>query len=454
MKTKLAIREDQLTELRAQLFDTPGTEGAAFLLCGQSTSASHLGLVAHSVVTINPEDILAREAFRLSIASRALVRVTKLARYENLSIVFAHSHPGGTAHFSEQDDTEEERLLPFLQARVPGRMHGTVVLNERSMTARLYAPDRHEVDKVLCIGARYSMLNESSVDVDAELFDRQVRAFGADTQRLLGRLHVGIVGLGGTGSPLAEQLVRLGVGELSLFDGDRLSLSNLNRIYGASVGDIGRFKTDIAKARLDRLGLGTSVTSVPESILSESVASALRACDLVFGCTDKQLPRAILTQLSLRYAIPVIDLGVLIDSFNQRIRGVFGRVTTLQPGEACLFCRGRISPEGIRTEALSPEDRERQIREGYAPELEEPAPAVIPFTTATASIAVMELLNRLTGFMGPHRQSTEVLTEFGTSRIRTNRIQARDDCFCSDLGEQCRGDEDPFLGMVWSTTPM
>jgi molybdopterin/thiamine biosynthesis adenylyltransferase len=453
MNTRLVITEEHLTELRAQLFDIGGIEGAAFLLCGQYVARNLAGLVVHSVVRIDPEDILAREAFHLSISSRALTRIAKLARFESLSIVFAHSHPGGTAHFSEQDDAEEARLLPFLQARVPGRIHGTVVLNEKFMVARLYTPERRDVDKVMCIGAQYTVLNESSAGVDVELFDRQVRAFGADTQRLLGRLHIGIVGVGGTGSPLAEQLVRLGVGQLSLFDGDRLSRSNLNRVYGSTASDVGNFKTDIAKARLDSFGLGSVVESIPRSILSEDVASALRSCDLVFGCTDKQLPRAILTQLSLRYAIPVIDIGVLIDSANQRIRGVYGRVTTLQPGEACLFCRGRISPEGIRAEALSPEDRERQIRDGYAPELEEPAPAVISFTTSTASLAVTELLHRLTGFMGPERLSTEILADFDKTRTRTNRLQSREDCFCSDRGEQCRGDEDPFLGMVWPTRP-
>ena len=49
-----------------------------------------------------------------------------------------------------------------------------------------------------------------------DVFDRQVRAFGADIQELLATLRIGIVGNGGTGSPVAEQLIRLGF-RLSLF---------------------------------------------------------------------------------------------------------------------------------------------------------------------------------------------------------------------------------------------
>jgi molybdopterin/thiamine biosynthesis adenylyltransferase len=195
--------------------------------------------------------------------------------------------------------------------------------------------------------------------------------------------------------------------------------------------------------------LNTQVLAVADSINFEEPARRLRECDIVFGCTDKQIPRAILGQLSLAYNIPIFDLGVLIDSHGGVIRGVHGRVTTLIAGEACLFCRGRISPEVIRVEALPSTERRAQIEEGYAPELDEPAPAVIPFTTAIASAGVTELLQRLTGFMGSERKSSELLFAFDENRIRTNRIASREDCSCSDVSRWGRGDEQPFLGLIW-----
>lgn len=191
------------------------------------------------------------------------------------------------------------------------------------------------------------------------------------------------------------------------------------------------------------------VEIVPQHITFEAAAKALRDCDLIFGCTDKELPRAILGQLAVRYCIPIFDLGVLIDSRDGCIAGVHGRVTTLMPGEACLFCRGRITAEGIRIESLSAEDRERQVRDGYAPGLDEPAPAVIAFTTATASAAIIELLHRLTGFMGSERNSSEVLLALDQTRLRTNRLAPREGCVCEDRSFWGRGDVDPFLEMVW-----
>lgn len=451
MDTKIVLLESQLAELHELLFDRPGVEGATFLLCGESQSERGVKLIAHAIVPIAEENFLRREVDGLSISSAALTRIAKLAKYEGLSVVFAHSHPEGFADFSDQDDQEEERLLPFLQARVPDRVHGTLVLTESDIRGRLYVPHRISSDSILVVGQRFRMWSPTQENPIAPFFDRQVRAFGHDIQRLFAKLHIGIVGLGGTGSPVAEQLCRLGVGRLSLFDGDRLDITNVNRVYGSTTADAGILKVDIAKRHLENIGLGTVIEVFPKHITEVDTALTLRDCDIVLGCTDKEIPRAILIQLSVRYSIPVLDLGVLISSEGGKISGVHGRVTTLFAGEACLFCRGRISPEAIRIEGLSEADRERQIRDGYAPDLQEPAPAVIAFTSATASAAVSELLHRLTGFMGNDRQSSEVLLALDQSRVRTNRIEPRENCLCSDRSIWGRGDAKPYLDMVWTT---
>lgn len=449
--TRIVLLESQVTLLRNLLFDRVGVEGAAFLLCGQSQSERTTKLIAHAVMPIAEEDFLHREAYGLSISSSALARITKKAKSENLSIIFAHSHPEGFAEFSDQDDREELKLLPFLQKRVPGRVHGTVVLTKNDIRGRLYLPNQVQADIIMEVGNRFRCWSRNPEnDVDG-IFDRQVRAFGKDIQKLLASLHVGIVGLGGTGSPVAEQLCRLGVGRLSLFDGDVLDATNVNRVYGSKVKDAGELKVNITKKHLEYIGLETIIDVFPKHITEKGTAESLRDCDVIFGCTDKELPRAILTQLAMHYSIPIIDLGVLISSQNGTISNVYGRVTTLISGEACLFCRGRISAETIRVEALSDEDRRTQARDGYAPELEEPAPAVIAFTSATASAAISELLHRLTGFMGEERRSSEVLLAFDQSRIRTNRLEPRDSCFCNDQTVWGRGDAHPYLDMVWPT---
>jgi len=451
MTPRIVLLEEHVAQLRSCLFDRPGVEGAAFLLCGQAQSLDAKKLVSHAVVPVAPEDYLRREADSLSIQSAALVRAAKLARHEQLSVVFAHSHPDGWPSFSSQDDAAEEQLLPFLQARVPGRLHGTLVMTADRFAGRVYAPSRASAH-VVVVGQRLQIHSATGHDAPVPaVFDRQVRAFGPELQRILRLMNIGIVGLGGTGSPLAEQLCRLGVGQLTLFDGDEFDATNINRVYGATMSDVGRPKVEIAQRHLEHIGLGAQIEAIARPITDEATARRITHCDLVFGCTDKQIPRAILMNVALKYGLPVIDLGVLIDSVEQRIRGVHGRVTTLMPGEACLYCRGRISPEAMRVEALPPLERAKQVREGYAPELDAPAPAVISFTTAVASFAVSELLHRLTGFMGDARTSSEILIAFDLARVRTNRVAPREDCYCGDRCTWGRGDESPFLAMAWPT---
>jgi hypothetical protein len=452
--SKIIFQELHFEQLKKLVFDKAGVEGAAFVLCGQSKSTEVNKLISHAVIPIADEDYLRRSPDGLTIGSRALVRITKLARYENLSIIFAHSHPGGWCHFSEQDDREEEKLFPFFQIRVPNRIHGSVVITEDHIVGRLYSPHQSDVDFIVSIGSFYQILRSTeSPQPAAAVYDRQVRAFGVHTQAILRGLRVGIVGLGGTGSPLCEQLYRLGVGQLILIDPDTLSETNLNRVYGTGHSDVGREKVVLAATRLRAMGLGPETFPITDSIKWEDCAQLLATCDVVFGCTDKQLPRAILTKLAIQYCIPVFDTGVLIDSKAGEIRGVVGRITTLLPGESCLFCRGRISAEGLRIESLSESDRANQIRDGYAPELDEPAPAVIAFTSAVASLAVSELIHRLTKFMGAERLSTEVLVCFDETKLHRNRTPPKEACMCDSPSLFGRGDETPFLGLYWPTRP-
>jgi hypothetical protein len=144
-------------------------------------------------------------------------------------------------------------------------------------------------------------------------------------------------------------------------------------------------------------------------------------------------------------------MGVKIDSPEGKIRGIEGRVTTLMPGEACLFCRRRISARTIMSEGLPPERREALAREGYADNAGTTEPAVIMFTTAVASQAVSELLHRVTGFMGAERVSSEVLLFFHETRTRTNRPRPGDTCLCSQREIWGRGDSREFLELIWQS---
>jgi molybdopterin/thiamine biosynthesis adenylyltransferase/proteasome lid subunit RPN8/RPN11 len=451
MRYSLSLRENHLQRLKELVFSVPDCEGAAYLLCGQSSGEGELRLLGREVVPVLGNQYCLREPNFLSIVSASYAHVAKRARNEQLSIIFVHSHPGGFLDFSDQDDREEKKLQEFFLSRAPDNLHGALVMTQDGLIGRVFSNGFLAIERIRIIGDRFIFYDRLRNDArHLQFFDRQVRAFGHETQMLLQSLHIGIIGAGGTGSAVAEQLTRLGVGMLSIFDGDKFDPTNVNRLYGSSTRDGSRPKAEVVMEHLNRIGLSAKINAINEAITQESVAKHLRGCDLIFGCTDKEAPRAILVKLALRYLIPIIDLGVVIHSANGSITDVIGRVTTVFPGEACLFCRNRISAEAIRLEGLPDEERSQLIREGYAPELLAPNPAVISFTTCIASLAIIELLHRLTGFMGKERQSSEVLCLFDQSRLRTNRVPPVNGCLCAQPLLWGAGDSTPFLDSTWS----
>ncbi|MDB5340074.1 MAG: hypothetical protein JWN70_5693 [Planctomycetaceae bacterium] len=452
MRYTLTISDNVAALLTQTIFAIPGREGAAYLVCGVSRTENETRLLAREVIAVQDAHYLLRELDRLSIRSESYVPVAKRARLNNETVLFVHSHPKGYPTFSPADNIEEPKLMRFLGSRAPATPHGSMVCSEPGLfDARVWIDEGWEtVERIRLLGRRFRFIDMvQGEDPLPEFFDRQVRAFGPDIQRLLLRLHVGVVGVGGTGSATVEQLTRLGVGCISVFDGDQLTASNVTRVYGSNMDDAGRGKTEIQVERLRRIGFHTRLDGFPRHITEETTVRHLRDCDVVFGCTDKHAPRGILVRLALRYLIPVFDMAVKIDSQKQTIRGIWGRVTTLMPGEACLFCRETITSGHIRAETLPAEQHEREADEEYAPELATDEPAVIMFTTAVAAQAVSELLHRLTGFMGEQRVSSEVLLQLHEARIHTNRMRPKADCLCQQQQHWGRGDSRNFLGLTW-----
>ncbi|MBQ8337700.1 MAG: tRNA threonylcarbamoyladenosine dehydratase [Oscillospiraceae bacterium] len=86
-----------------------------------------------------------------------------------------------------------------------------------------------------------------------EIFERTARLIGKDALATLKKAHVAVFGLGGVGGSAAEALCRGGVGTLSLFDGDKVAVSNINRQFFATVNTVGLSKTDAAAERLKSL---------------------------------------------------------------------------------------------------------------------------------------------------------------------------------------------------------
>ena len=134
---ELTVDAADLSALQATLL-RGDTEYCAILYASRAISANgRVRLLGREIVVPSNEDYESRRVDHAQLKPEFMARVTKRARIEGLSIVFAHSHPGRSApHFSVTDDEGERDLAEFLGRRMPGSVHGALVASEGGFRAR------------------------------------------------------------------------------------------------------------------------------------------------------------------------------------------------------------------------------------------------------------------------------------------------------------------------------
>lgn len=416
-------------------------------------------LIGSSIVEVPDDAYEVRTDRSLQITSDGYVHALKQARAGGLVAIWVHSHPGNHAvpRPSRHDAHVNKQLEPLFAERTETDQYGYLVVSHANgmltFTGAISGPREGPIMRISTAGDRWSFLNgyDRPGATDNALFDRNIRAFGDGIQATISDLTVAIVGTGGTGSAVAEQLTRLGVRSFTLIDPDELSDSNTTRVYGSTPADVGRPKVDVVGDHLKRIAQGVSTRHIRGAITSENVARELLRADVVFGCTDDNAGRLRLSRLPYFYLTPVIDCGIQIHSDSHDIiSGIYGRVTTVYPSAACLMCRDRIDVPLADAEMRSAEQQEKLEKDGYAPALPGVEPAVVAFTTLVAASAVGEFLERLVGY-GETPPPSEMLLFIHDRAVRANIEKPRPGHYCNPADRQPGPDRDMFLGLNWAS---
>jgi molybdopterin/thiamine biosynthesis adenylyltransferase len=229
------------------------------------------------------------------------------------------------------------------------------------------------------------------------------------------------------------------VSDFLLIDPDVVETTNLNRLVGASLPDVGKTKVEVAATHADRINSNVRVEARRASVLLASVAEELVDTDFVFCCTDSQGSRAVLNQFAYQYLVPVIDMGVAIVASKNRISHIAGRTQMMAPGLGCSLCGTLLDPEAVRVDLLT--DFERAA-DPYIVGLHEPAPAVISINATMASMAITMFLAATLGVPSQAR----LLNYNGvTGATRAAAITPHPTCIaCSHSGALARANEWPL----------
>jgi len=128
----------------------------------------------------------------------------------------------------------------------------------------------------------------------------------------IGRLksaNILIVGLGGVGSFAAEFLVRVGIGNLTIVDGDTVDITNINRQLPALNSTIGKNKTDVVAERILDINPGLNLKKINEFLEPERMEEILtqEKFDYVLDCIDSLSPKLALIITCKRKKIKLVS---------------------------------------------------------------------------------------------------------------------------------------------------
>lgn len=402
--------------------------------------------VAQEIIPLEDEWITSSSWDHIAFELAPLRELFRRCEEEGLVFCFVHNHPRGPAAFSALDEENEQTLIKALSNR-NGRditfvsmlwTRGKWLARTRSGSSpSIASPVRH----ILVLGDRIALYGYSeSDDEHAEIQARQASAFGKPFIDMLQSLRVGIVGSGGTGSPLATLSARAGIGELVLIDKDVLDESNLNRIRGLMKSDVGECKSNALKAFIENIGLSVKVAAIPSDVDTDAEAvDALASCDVIIGCTDDFAGRELMNTALYAYAQPLIDVGLggRIDCGSDGhpfLRYHYGRISVILPESGqCLFCQGVINETWIQAQLArreNPEITDEELQERYLGDGATDAPGVGPFTSASADFALATLYDLIKPF---RRFPLEVrrdmyFVDFVKMKIYSNKTIGNPDC--------------------------
>jgi molybdopterin/thiamine biosynthesis adenylyltransferase len=280
-------------------------------------------------------------------------------------------------------------------------------------------------------------------DYELHRWERNVNFFGsycklADNkyalQRRLLDCRVTLLGLGGLGTHILQDMAAMGIGHVRVVEFDRVELSNLNRQILYRDGDVGELKIDLAVARVQQFNPRIHIEKMPGRLGStQDVLAAINGSDVVISVADrpKMEINHWVNEGCVRAGVPLITGGL------DTQRAVY---FTIIPGQTgCIECwRSRVEATDDVSSTLLTQKRELQIGGDNA--------AFVPLVTITTAFLIGELARIVTGVAPPVAAGRLMQYRFDDSELTEyERWDRLPDCpVCGDMTAVPVADHEPF----------
>lgn len=158
-------------------------------------------------------------------------------------------------------------------------------------------------------------------------YQRNRKMLTINQQLQLFRSHVAVIGCGGLGGYVIEQLARLGVGRITAVDPDVFEEHNLNRQLYATPRLLGRPKVEAVQMRVSEINPAVTVFPLKLAFNKLNGFDILQDTDVIVDALDSIPVRLELSEVSTELNVPLV---------HGAIAGWYGQVATQFPGENTL----------------------------------------------------------------------------------------------------------------------
>lgn len=407
-------------------------ERVGFFSCRSTSGPNGPILLAHDYHPVPDGHYLEDESCGARIGEIPIHAAMQRSLDSGSAQLWIHTHGRNWSTFpSPLDAREGPNVVRSLANLNQGLPHGWAVVSEREISGQIHLSKSAlvELSRMSVVGWPMSIGRSSLDDRGVDLESRHGRQgfLGPGAPWIIENAKMGIVGLGGGGSHINQQLAHIGFKHVVYADFDHVTLSNLNRLVGATAKDVrdARLKAEIASRVFLSIQPDALLDAVPARW--EDKVDALGECDVIFGCVDSFAGRRDLEQFCRSRMIPLIDIGMKVRQNPGEVPQIYGQCAVSMPGSHCLRCLNVITDENLAEEAGD---------YGAGPQ-----PQVVWPNGVLASTAVGFAMQMLTGWAGNTAPPARVdYKGFEQSVTPSNLIQALKGISCSHFGAEDLGD--------------
>lgn len=186
-----------------------------------------------------------------------------------------------------------------------------------------------QVEAAERFGATLARVEEIALEegIMPSRYQRNRTIISVSDQLTLLRSSVAVIGCGGLGGYIVEELARLGVGKIIVIDPDVFEEHNLNRQLFSSPANLGSAKVAAAALRISEVNPAVTLVPLQTAFSPQNGADLLAGCQVVVDALDSIQVRLELADACTAMGIPLV---------HGAIAGWFGHVTTQFPGENTL----------------------------------------------------------------------------------------------------------------------